>query len=59
MPRDHVFTIVLVTNLSAYYLAVGLLVRVYEENQFAISSLTAFVTEVLTRPYVHLSGLFE
>ena len=59
MPRDHVFAIVLVTNLSAYCLATDLFVRVYEENHFVVSSLTAFVTEVLTRPYIHLSGLSE
>ena len=45
------FTIVLVTDLSAYCLATYLFIRFYEENHFAVSSLTAFVTEVLTRPY--------
>ena len=59
MPRDHVFAILLVTKLSAYCLAIDLFVRVYEENHFVVSSLTTIVTEVLTRPYIHLSRLSE
>ena len=42
MPRDYVFAIVLVTDLSAYYLATDLFVIVYEENHFVVPSLTAF-----------------
>ena len=53
------FAIVLVTDLSVYCLATDLFVRVYEENHFDVSSLIAFVTEVLTRPYIHLLGLSE
>ena len=56
MPRDHVFAIILVTDLSAYCLATDLFVRVYEENHFDVSSLTAFVTEVLTKPYTIFQG---
>ena len=59
MPMGHVFAIILVTNPSAYYVATNLFVIVYEENHFDVSSLVSFVTEVLTKPYIHLLGLSE